>query len=415
MKSNTIIIGAGAAGLMAAGFATDNGNNVILLERNQKVARKVMITGKGRCNLTNNCDIDQFISNVPVNGRFLYSAVTKFSPKDTMEFFENQGLKLKTERGRRVFPQSDKAMDVVDTLYNFVKKSGVKIINTRAQKLIIEENIIKGIIDENNKEYLADKVIICTGGLSYPGTGSTGDGYKMAQQAGHTIIKPKPSLVPLVCKGNDCKDMQGLSLKNISIKIIDNHKKKEIYHDFGEMLFTHFGVSGPLILSASSHMRQMSPSRYTILINFKPALTDEQLNNRLLREFEKSPNSALHNVMGALLPKSAVMPVIRKAKLTGNEKINQITKEMRYVLINVLTNFPVIVEGFRPIEEAIITSGGINVKEIDPKTMQSKLVSGLYFAGEIIDVDAYTGGYNLQIAFSTGVLAGAGDTPRQSG
>ena len=351
---------------MAAGTAAELGANVTLIEKNAKVGRKIMITGKGRCNLTNNCDVQTFINNVPVNGRFLYSAINNFTTADVMDFFEGLGLSLKTERGNRVFPVSDKAVDVVDTLYGFIKSRGVNLVNDSAGELILEDGYAAGVRCENNT-YYADSVIVCCGGKSYPLTGSTGDGYTLAKQAGHTVTDLKPSLVPLESPDGECKSMQGLALKNVGLKIVKNNSKKEVYTDFGEMLFTHFGVSGPMILSASSHIRDINDGEYTAAIDLKPAL-DQQV------PFDK--------------------------------KCNVITKEERRRLCDILKSFTIELSGFRPIEEAIITSGGVKTNEINPKTMESKLVSGLYFAGEVIDCDAYTGGFNLQIAWCTGRLAG---------
>jgi len=403
-----LIIGAGAAGLIAAGTASANGKEVIILERNDKPARKVMITGKGRCNVTNNCkELDELISNVPVNGRFMYSAFSNFMPMDTVELFEDMGVTLKCERGGRIFPVSDKASDIVDALIAYGTDDGAEIVNARAKELIIENDELKGIRTFEGDEYYADKVIVATGGKSYPRTGSTGDGYDLARQAGHTIIEPKPSLVPFSCHEGFCTDLMGLSLKNVSLKIMDKQKSnKVIYEDFGEMLFTHFGVSGPMILSASSHIRQMEQGRYVISVDLKPALSEEQLDNRILRDFSENTNKDYINSLNALLPKKLVPVFVRLSKIKPNTKVNQITKEERKRIVGLMKNFTMTIKGFRPIDEAIITSGGVKVSEINPKTMESKILKNLYFAGEVIDVDAYTGGFNLQIAFSTGKLAG---------
>lgn len=407
MGKQVIVIGAGASGLMAAGFCAENGNTVTLLEKNEKVGRKLMITGKGRCNVTNACTmLNELIENVPVNGRFLYTAFSRFMPGDTMDFFESLGVPLKIERGNRVFPVSDKSVDIVDALNGFVKNNGVKRVRETVKSLIIEDGEIKGVKCENGNEYLADAVIVATGGKSYAQTGSTGDGYNFARQAGHTIIKPKPSLVPLECHEGFCSQLKGLSLKNISIKIYDNEKFREIYSDFGEMLFTHFGVSGPVILSASSHIRDMQNGRYELHIDLKPALSFEQLDKRLLREFKENPSKAIINIMKSLLPKSLVPVFVKRTGIHPATKANQITKDMRSDIINLLKDFSLTITDFRPLDEAVITSGGVEVKEINPKTMESKLCKNLYFCGEVIDVDAYTGGFNLQIAFSTGYLAG---------
>lgn len=407
MSKKIIVVGAGAAGLMASGAAAENGNEVLLIEKNDKPARKVMITGKGRCNVTNNCNlINDLIANVPTNGRFLYSAFSRFMPSDTIDFFEDMGVPLKVERGDRVFPVSDKASDIVDALNSFSQDADAKRIKGTVDKLIIEENSVKGVILADGEEIYADKVIIATGGASYPLTGSTGDGYKLALQAGHTITDIKPSLVPLVCHEGFCMELQGLSLKNVEISVIDVDTYKEVYKDFGEMLFTHFGVSGPLILSASSHMKDIKERKYEIHIDLKPALSYEQLDKRIQRDFLENSNKNFINALDALLPKKIVPVIVKLTGIKPSFKVNQITKEMRAKLVNILKDLKITVLRFRPIEEAIVTSGGVSVKEIDPKTMESKICKNLYFAGEVIDVDAYTGGFNLQIAFSTGRLAG---------
>lgn len=407
MSKKVIVIGAGAAGLMASGVAAENGAEVLLIERNDKVARKVMITGKGRCNVTNNCTmINDLIANVPTNGRFLYSAFSRFMPIDTMEFFEDMGVALKVERGNRVFPESDKAVEIVDALNAFCQDSGTKRIKGRVTELLTDDGTVNGVRLEDGTEYFADKVIVATGGVSYPLTGSTGDGYELAKQAGHTVTELKPSLVPLVCHEGFCSDLQGLSLKNVAISVIDTHSYKEIYKDFGEMLFTHFGVSGPMVLSASAHLKDMCPRKYEIHIDLKPAVSYEQLDKRIQRDFLENNNKNFINALDALLPKKLVPVIVRLCGIKPATKVNQITKEQRATLVNLLKDLKLTVLKFRPIEEAIITSGGVSIKEIDPKTMESKLCKGLYFAGEVIDVDAYTGGFNLQIAFSTGRLAG---------
>lgn len=404
MGNTVLVIGAGPAGMMAAGNSALYGSRVIIAEKNKRVGRKLMITGKGRCNITNNCDNDQFIKNIPTNGRFLYSAINSFSTQDTIDFFTNNGLQVKTERGNRVFPCSDKAMDVVDCMYNFIKNTGCKLLQKEIKNLIIEDDTVKGAITHLGEKLLADKVIIACGGKSYPLTGSTGDGYILAKQAGHTIITPKPSLVSLVSSDSFCRDLQGLSLRNISITVF-NSKNKKLYSDFGEMLFTHYGVSGPVILSASAHMRNME-GNCKISIDLKPALSAEQLDKRILRDFEMFKNKDLANSLFKLLPSAIVPVIINQAGISPRCKCNSVTKEQRTKLAEVIKNFIVNICEFRPVEEAIITSGGVCTKEIDPKTMQSKLIKNLYFAGEVIDVDGYTGGFNLQIAFSTGYLAG---------
>ncbi len=406
MNAKVLVVGAGAAGLMAAGAAAECGANVTLIEKNPRVGRKIMITGKGRCNVCNNCDVQTFIANVPVNGRFLYSAVNAFTPRDTMEFFESIGVPLKTERGNRVFPQSDRAVDVVDALRGYVKQSGVKLVQDTALELLTEDGAAVGVRCTGNT-YYSDAVIVCCGGKSYPLTGSTGDGYTLARQAGHTVTELKPSLVPLESPDPDCKSMQGLALKNVALKIIDNNSKKEIYTDFGEMLFTHFGLSGPMILSASSHIRNMRQGQYTAVIDLKPALTPEQLDKRLQSDLNANHNRDVSNAFSKLLPRKMIVPVLRRWGVPFDKKCNVITREERRALAELLKHFTVPIGGFRPIEEAIITSGGVKTSELNPKTMESKLLHGLYFAGEVIDCDAYTGGFNLQIAWSTGRLAGA--------
>lgn len=405
MKTSLLVIGAGAAGLMAAGTASVNGVRTAVLERNDRPARKVLITGKGRCNVTNNCaTLDDLIRNVPRNGRFLYGAFSRFMPSDVIEFFESRGVELKTERGNRVFPVSDKAHDIVDCLTEFGTKRS-QFIKGRAVKLLTENGKVTGVETQDGEAIYADKVIIATGGLSYPGTGSTGDGYELAKQAGHKVTELVPSLVPLEIHEGFCSDLMGLSLRNVSIKVTDTEKNKEIYSDFGEMLFTHFGVSGPLILSASAHMRDMKRGKYKISIDLKPALTLEQLDARILRDFSENTNRNFINALNSLLPKKLVPVIVRLSKIGLTTKVNQITREQRRYLAELLKNLTVTVTGFRPVEEAIVTSGGVEISGINPKTMESKLVEGLYFAGEVIDTDAYTGGFNLQIAFSTGRLA----------
>lgn len=406
MKTSLLVIGAGAAGLMAAGTAANESAETVILERNERPARKVMITGKGRCNVTNNCaSLQELISNVPRNGRFLYGAFSRFMPSDTIEFFESRGVELKTERGNRVFPVSDSAADIVDALHGYAK-SRARMIKGRAVALLIDGGRVCGVKTEDGDEIIADAVIIATGGLSYPGTGSTGDGYELAKQAGHRVTQLVPSLVPLEIHEGFCTDLMGLSLKNSAIKVVDTEKNKTVYTDFGEMLFTHFGVSGPMILSASAHMRDMKSGKYKIYIDLKPALTVEQLDARILRDFSENTNKNFINALNSLLPKKLVPVVVKLSKIGMSTKVNQITKEQRRSLAELLKGLCITVTGFRPVAEAIITSGGVDVSQINPKTMESKLVEGLYFAGEVIDADAYTGGFNLQIAFSTGRLAG---------
>ena len=403
---NVIVIGGGAAGCMAAGAAARQGHHVTIVERNPRPARKVMITGKGRCNVTNNCDIDTFIRHVPENGRFLYSALNAFTPQDTMALFEEMGVPLKTERGNRVFPISDKAVDIVDGLTKYAKSGGARIVQGRATQLVIADGVCRGVKLEDGTVMEADRVIVATGGRSYPVTGSTGDGYALAEQAGHTVTPTRPSLVALNSPDLFCLDMQGLSLKNCGLQVKDNQTGKIIFTDLGEMLFTHFGVSGPMVLSASAHMRQMAAGRYTLVIDWKPGLSAEQLDARILRDFAERNNMDLSNALGKLLPRLLIPVMLDMVGVKPVKKCNAVTREERLRLVQGIKAMPVEISGFRPIEEAIVTSGGVSVKEINSKTMESKLVSGLYFAGEVMDVDAYTGGFNLQIAFSTGMAAG---------
>lgn len=407
MSKKVLVVGGGAAGLLAASAAAQNGADVIIAERNERPARKVMITGKGRCNVTNCCTmLNELVAAVPENGRFLNGAFSRFMPTDTMDLFESLGVLLKVERGNRVFPVSDKAVDIVDALVKNAVESGAKIIHERVVDLIIENKKVLGAMFESGKEFLCDSVIVATGGVSYPLTGSTGDGYDFAKKAGHNIIELSPSLVPLVCHEGFCSNLQGLSLRNIEISVINSENYREVYRDFGEMLFTHFGVSGPVILSASAHLKDIKPGKYEIHIDLKPALSHEQLDARVQRDFLECANKNFINALDKLLPKKIVPVVVRLTGIKPSTKVNQVTREQRARLVSLLKDLKVTVLRTRPIEEAIITRGGVDTKQIDPRTMQSKLVSGLYFAGEVIDVDAYTGGFNLQIAFSTGRLAG---------
>ncbi len=403
-----IVVGGGAAGCMAAGTAAKNGAKVLLLERNDKLARKVLITGKGRCNVTNNLnEVGELIANVPGNGRFLYSAFTDFMPQDMRDFLEAHGVKTKVERGNRVFPESDRAMDVVDVLALYTEENGVERKTERVTKILTEDGKAVGVECESGKTYSADAVILTTGGKSYPRTGSTGDGYRMAEAVGHKIMPIRPSLSALKCREGFCTDCMGLSLRNVALRVRDTKKKKDIYKDFGEMLFTHFGVSGPMILSASAHLRDMAPERYKLFIDLKPALTEAQLDARILRDFKEESNKNIFNTLGLLLPKSIISPVLKLSGIQPNEKANQITKEERRRLLETVKALPLTVLDFHHLDEAIVTAGGIKTSEVSPKTMESKLLKNLYFAGEVLDVDAYTGGFNLQIAFSTGHLAGA--------
>ena len=459
-----IIIGGGPAGMLAAISSARNGNKVTILEKMDMLGKKILVTGKGRCNITSSLPIDDFIKNIPGNGMFMYSSFSNFDNQDILNILKNEGVETKIERGNRIFPVSDKADDVRKALIRVVKKLGVNIIlNAKVKEILMKEeedfilkekeqkdislkkecdevknkkmdgdnntknNIIdkigkkvygvRAIINGKEETILADKVILATGGKSYPGTGSTGDGYELAQNVGHSITKIRPSLVPLTVKDNIslklCQKMQGLSLRNVSIKFIDTNKNKVIYEDFGEMLFTHFGISGPVILSASAHLLRykkidelLKAGKIILSIDLKPALSKEKLDERVLRDFKEEKNKEFKNSLDKLLPKKMIDVVIQLSEINPEKRVNEITKSERENLVKVLKELEIEISGFRPIEEAIITSGGINIKEINPKTMESKLVHGLFFAGEIIDVDAYTGGFNLQIAYSTGYTAG---------
>ena len=414
----TIVIGGGPAGMMAAITASQKGDKVILIEKMKSLGRKLLITGKGRCNITSSLPIEDFIKNTPGNGKFLYSAYQSFTNKDIIEFLKEEGLEVKEERGNRIFPITDKSQDVLDCFIKRLRKNKVEIhYNEEVKEILYKENndekIVRGV-KTNKEEILADKVILATGGKSYPLTGSTGDGYKIVEKLGHKIKDIKPSLVPLeIYEKETCKELQGLSLKNVSIKIIDEEKNKIIFQEFGEMLFTHFGVSGPIILTASANLvryknikEKMKGKNISIIIDFKPALSEQKLEDRILRDFSEFKNKQYKNSLDKLLPQKLIPVIIKLSNIEENKKVNEITKEERKRLVVLLKNFKINVKTFRPIEEAIITSGGISTKEINPKTMESKIVKNLYFAGEIIDVDSYTGGFNLQIAYSTGYVAG---------
>ena len=411
----TIVIGGGPAGMIAAITASKNKDKVILIEKNNSLGKKLLITGKGRCNITNAADISEFIEHIPGNGRFLYSVFKNFTNKDIIKILEENGLKVKVERGNRVFPITDNAKDVLDCFTNELKKQDVEI-RLNSEVVEIETNKQKevtGVYLETGELLKASKVILATGGKSYPKTGSNGSGYKLAKKLGHSITNIKPSLVPLIADENLCQKMQGLSLKNVKIKIKDLNKQKIIYEDFGEMLFTHFGVSGPIILSASAILIRyknieelLNSNKIKLIIDLKPALSFEELDNRILRDFEKYKNKDFKNSLNDLLPQKMIDCVIELSKIDPNKKVNEITKEERKNLSILLKNFEITIKGFRPIDEAIVTSGGVQTKEINPKTMESKIIKGLFFAGEIIDVDGYTGGFNLQIAYSTGFTAG---------
>ena len=416
MKQDLIIVGGGAAGLLAAGFAARRGLQVTVLEKNDRPGRKLMITGKGRCNVTNACTlVNELMENIPGNGRFLYAAFSRFMPYDMMELLENEGVPLKIERGNRVFPESDKAVDIVDALVRFAKNGGARICTgITVAALFTENGRVTGVKDAKGNVYESDAVVLATGGMSYPLTGSTGDGYLFAESAGHTVTPLRPSLVPLETDNARWRKAQGLSLKNIAVTVTDRTTYKEVYTDFGELLFTHFGVSGPVILSASAHLREIIPGKYELSIDLKPALSEQKLDARLVREFTEAPNKSISNLLPALVPHSLIPVVLEEAGIDPAEKVNQITRETRQNLVYTLKHLTAGITRARPIEEAIITAGGVNTKEIDPKTMESKLCKGLYFAGELIDADAYTGGFNLQIAFSTAAAAGrnAGDATR---
>ena len=407
MKNNSVIIvGAGAAGCMAAVTAASRGLDVTLFDKNEKIGRKMLITGKGRCNVTNNCDMETLMASVPVNSRFLYSAFAAFSPRDTMDFFEKNGVPLKTERGRRVFPQSDKSTDIIDAFFRRLRELHVRIINESVSELLFSgENTVRGV-KTNGGSYFADCVMLACGGCSYPQTGSDGYGYKLARSAGHTIVEPVPSLVPIVTKEAWCAELQGLSLRNVTLTL-KNEKNKIVYSELGEMLFTHYGITGPLVLSASSHIDIKKGGTYMLSIDLKPALTNEQLDKRVIRDLETFHNKDIINSLDELLPKRLIPVVIKISGIEPHKKCCEITRSERQSLVSTLKSLTVTFDSFRPIVEAIVTRGGVNVKEIDPKTMQSKKCGGLYFGGEIIDVNAYTGGFNLQIAFSTGYLAGS--------
>lgn len=423
---NVVVIGGGPAGIMAAIASAEQGNYVILIEKMSSLGRKLLITGKGRCNITSSLDMDEFIKNTPGNGRFLFSCYQEFTNQDIIDFLKKQGLDVKEERGNRIFPVTDKSLDVLKAFTKRLKELNISIkYNTSVEEILVEDNKVIGVKindkelskdarNAENKIIKADKVVLATGGKSYPLTGSTGDGYELAKKLGHTITAIKPSLVPLETHNKKvCQEMQGLSLRNVKIQLKDVEKDKVIYEEQGEMLFTHFGVSGPTILSSSAHLvryknieEKFAEKKIVLSIDFKPALTEEKLDARLLRDFDKQKNKQYKNSLDELLPQKLIPIVVERSKINSNKKVNEITKEERRNLVKLLKHFELEIKQFRPIDEAIITSGGVSIKEINPKTMASKLVEGLYFAGEIIDVDSYTGGFNLQIAYSTGYVAG---------
>ena len=399
------VIGGGAAGMMAAIHAANFGVPVTVFERNERCGRKLRITGKGRCNVTNHCTRDEFFANIPGDARFLYSAWSRFSSADTEAFFEELGVPLKVERGNRVFPISDKATDVVDALVRECRALGVQIEHTRVERLLTEDGRAVGVVAAG-KERGHAAVILATGGCSYPQTGSTGDGHAFARAAGHSITRLTPSLVPLVEDGRFCASVQGLSLRNVALSVRDTRSGKEIFRDFGEMLFTHFGITGPLVLSASAHMTEMEKGRYEVVIDLKPALDEKTLDARLLSDFDKYKNRDFLNALSDLLPQKLIAPLVARSGIDPRTKVHDITKEQRHCLLALLKGLSVRIAAFRPISEAIVTKGGVALGEVSPRTMESKRVGGLYFAGEILDLDAYTGGFNLQIAFSTATLAG---------
>jgi len=406
MNKKVVVIGAGPAGLMAAGRSGERGHDTILLEKNSKPGRKILISGKGRCNITNNTDVEGLIENTPGNGNFLYSAFYTFSNHVLIDFFKQYGLDTKVERGGRVFPVSDNSSDVVDALLRYIKKNKVKLmLKSPVQDIKVESGKVKSVILADGSEIECDSAILCTGGVSYPATGSTGDGHRIARKLGHTIVDLKPSLVPLLVEEQWVKELQGLSLKNVSINLVNKNGKK-VYSDFGEMLFTHFGVSGPIILSSSRHILEYGFKDIKLIIDLKPALSEEKLDERIQRDFEKFSRKQFKNSLDELLPQKMIPVVIKLSAIDPNKLVNQITRGERRSLVRLLKNFELNIIGSRPINEAIVTSGGVSTDEINPSTMESKLVKGLFFAGEIIDVDAYTGGFNLTIAFSTGYIAG---------
>ena len=403
MNSDVVVIGGGAAGMMCAAIAAERGLDVVLLEPNRMMGKKLRITGKGRCNVTNNCDVKTVMANIPVGGKFLYSALNRFPPEQVMNLFENLGVPLKTERGNRVFPVSDKSGDIVGALENYMSATGVRVMNRAATGLRVEDGVITGVRTKSGVIECRNAVL-CTGGLSYPLTGSTGDGLKYAKQAGHTVTECRPSLVPLESPDTYCEQMQGFSLKNVTLTAFEN--EKVIYKELGEMMFTHFGVTGPLVLSASAHMRHMGEADYRLEIDLKPALDEEKLDARILRDFEEQKNKEFKNALGGLAGRTMIPVLVELSGIAPETKVHSITRQQRHDLVRLFKHFPVKVSGTRPFAEAIITSGGVALNEVNPRTMESKIVEGLYFAGEILDLDAYTGGFNLQIAWSTAYVAG---------
>ena len=403
MKADAVVIGGGAAGTLCAALAAGRGLDVVLLEPNRMLGHKLRITGKGRCNVTNDCDAREFISAIPGDGRFLQSAIHKFGTSDTKALFEGLGVALKTERGNRVFPESDRADDIADALTKLARENGVRVLRERATRILTDEAGAVRAVASGGGEIECEAAVICTGGLSYPGTGSTGDGYRMARELGHTIRPCRPSLVPLESPDAWCREMQGFSLRNVELSAYEDEKL--IYKALGEMLFTHFGVSGPLVLSASAHMRRFGECRYRLSIDLKPGLDEKKLDARLLRDFEKYSNREFRNSLGDLAGRAMIPVLVELSGIPGDTRTNSVTRQQRAALAQLLKHFPVSLSGPRPIAEAIVTSGGVATTEVNPRTMESKLVPGLYFAGEVLDLDAYTGGYNLQIAWSTAFVA----------
>ena len=403
MKADAVVIGGGAAGTLCAALAAGRGRDVVLLEPNRMLGRKLRITGKGRCNVTNDCAAREVISAIPGDGRFLQSAIHKFGTSDTKALFEGLGVALKTERGNRVFPESDRADDIADALTKLARENGVRVLRERATRILTDEAGAVRAVSAGGGEIECEAAVICTGGLSYPGTGSTGDGYRMARELGHTIRPCRPSLVPLESPDAWCREMQGFSLRNVELSAYEDEKL--IYKALGEMLFTHFGVSGPLVLSASAHMRRFGECRYRLSIDLKPGLDEKKLDARLLRDFEKYSNREFRNSLGDLAGRAMIPVLVELSGIPGDTRTNSVTRQQRAALAQLLKHFPVSLSGPRPIAEAIVTSGGVATTEVNPRTMESKLVPGLYFAGEVLDLDAYTGGYNLQIAWSTAFVA----------
>lgn len=405
LKADVVVIGGGAAGSMCALTAAQRGLSVVLLEPNKMLGKKLRITGKGRCNVTNNCDIKTVLANIPGDGRFLYSALNRFEPRDTMALFESLGVPLKTERGNRVFPVSDRSHDIANALERAYARAGGRVLHAAATDILTRDGAVSAVVTTEGT-IDCDAAVVCTGGMSYPLTGSTGDGYRFAQQFGHTVTPLRASLVPLESNDPWCAEMQGFSLRNVTLTVYDEHNK-QVYSDLGEMLFTHFGVSGPLVLSASAHMRDFSQHSYRLSIDLKPALDEKKLDARILRDFRKYANRDFKNALYDLAGHAMIPVLVRLSGIPEDTKVNTVTREQRHKLVELFKHFPVSVCGTRPISEAIITSGGVSVKEINPRTMASKRMPGLYFAGEVLDLDAYTGGYNLQIAWSTGYVAGS--------